>query len=66
MEICFGYLGSPKEAVAIKVFSLTVLGNLAKSYPEIIPEIKVLIEEQLPRQTVGFKSRAQKLLNSWK
>ena len=66
MEICFGYLASPKEAVAIKVFSLIVLGNLAKKYPEIIPEIKVLIEEQMPHQSVGFRGRAQKLLNSWK
>src|SRR5919112_903210 len=50
MDICFGYLTSPKEALAIKVFSMTVLGNLSKIYPEIIPELKVLIEEQLPHQ----------------
>src|SRR5215212_2673072 len=43
MEICFGYLQSPKEAVAIKVFSLTVLGNFAKKYSEIIPELKIII-----------------------
>jgi hypothetical protein len=66
MEICFGYLASPEEAIAIKVFSLTVLGNLAKKYPDIIPEIKILIDEQLPHPSTGFKSRAQKLLNSWK
>ena len=66
MDICFDYLASPTEAVAIKVFSLTVLGNLAKKYPEIIPEIKVLIEEQIPHQSIGFRSRAQKLLKSWK
>ncbi|HUS00717.1 MAG TPA: hypothetical protein VMY77_03275 [Chitinophagaceae bacterium] len=65
MDICFGYLASPKEAVAIKVFSLIVLGNLSKKYPEIKPEIKVLIDEQLPHQTIAFKGRAQKLLNSW-
>ena len=62
MNICFDYVQSPKEAVAIKAFSLTVLDNLAKSYPEIIPEIKLLIEEQLPHQTAAFKSRAKKLL----
>ena len=48
------------------VFSLTVLANLSKKYPEIIPEIKVLIEEQLPHQSTGFKSRANKLLKRWK
>jgi hypothetical protein len=59
MNICFGYLENPAEAVAIKAFSLTVLGNLAKLYPEIIPEVKLLVEEQLPHQTAAFKSRAK-------
>jgi hypothetical protein len=62
MDICFKYVESPAEAVAVKAFSLTILGNLAKQYPEIIPEIKLLIEEQLGRQTAGFKSRAKMFL----
>lgn len=62
MNICFAYLESPAEALAIKVFSMTVLGNLAKLYPEIIPELKLLIEDQLPYQTAGFKSRGKKVL----
>ena len=39
MEICFTYLESPGEAVAVKAFSIGILGKLAKKYPEIIPEI---------------------------
>jgi hypothetical protein len=62
MDICFKYVESPTEAVAVKAFSLTVLGNLAKQYPEIIPEIKLLIEEQMPHQTAAFKSRAKAFL----
>jgi hypothetical protein len=65
MEICFKYLESPNEAVAIKAFSLTVLGNLAKEYPEIIPEIKLMIEEQLPHQSAAFKSRAKAFMKSF-
>lgn len=64
MNICFQYVESPVEAVAIKAFSLTVLGKLATLYPEILPEIKLLIEEQLPHQTAAFKSRAKRLLNT--
>ena len=63
MNICFQYVASPTEAVAIKAFSLTILGNLAKLYPDILPEIKLLIEEQLPNQTAAFISRAKRLLN---
>ncbi len=65
MEICFNYVESPKEAVAIKAFSLTILSKLAKKYPEIIPEIKLLIEEQLTHQSAAFKSRAKKFLKEF-
>ena len=62
MDICFSFLESPKEAMAIKAFSMTVLGNLAKQYPEIKTELQLIIEDQLPHQTAGFKSRAKKIL----
>lgn len=61
MDICFKYIESPSEAIAVKAFSLTVLGKLATKYPAIIPEIKLLIEQQ-PAATAAFKSRAKKLL----
>ena len=62
MTICFGYLESPVEALAVKVFSLSVLARLSRIYRDIIPELKLLIEDQLPHQTPGFKSRAKKVL----
>jgi hypothetical protein len=65
MQLCFNYVESPTEAVAIKAFSLTILGNLAKKYPEIIPEIKLLIQDQMPDQTAAFKVRAKKLLKEF-
>jgi len=65
MEICFNYVESSTEAVAIKAFSLTILGKLAKKYPEIIPEIKLLISDQLAHQTAAFKVRAKKLLKEF-
>ncbi|MEP6582841.1 MAG: hypothetical protein ABJA90_01190 [Ginsengibacter sp.] len=65
MEICFGYLESQVEAVAVKAFSLTVLGRLAKKHPDIIPEIKLIIEQQIYHQTVAFKSSAKKFLKEY-
>ena len=62
MNICFEYLEAPTEAMAIKAFSMTVLGNFAKKYPEIKTELKLLIEDQMPHQTAGFKSRGKKIL----
>jgi hypothetical protein len=65
MDICFRYISSPTEAVAIKAFSLTVLQNLARHYPEIINEIKLVIEERWDYETIAFKTRAKKLLKEF-
>jgi hypothetical protein len=62
MNLCFEYLASPVEAIAVKAFSLTVLANLSALYSAIIPEIKLLIETQSGGQSAGFKSRAKKVL----
>jgi hypothetical protein len=62
MDICFRYISSPTEAVAVKAFSITVLQNLAKKYPEIVNEIKLVIEERWDYETIAFKTRAKKLL----
>jgi hypothetical protein len=62
MDICFRFVENPLEAVAVKAFALTVLGNLAKAYPEILPELKTVIEAQLPYQTAAFKVRARRIL----
>ena len=65
MDLCFKYISSPTEAVAIKAFSITVLQNLAKQYPEIINEIKLVIEERWDYETIAFKTRAKKLLKEF-
>ena len=62
-ELCFGFLADTKEAIAIKVFSMTVLYNISKKFPELQKELIFLIEEQLPYGSAGFKSRGNKILN---
>ena len=62
MDSCFNFLGSPTAAIAIKAFSMGILSKLAKKYPEIIPEIKLLIAEQLPNASAGLKSRTNIVL----
>jgi hypothetical protein len=64
MDLCFTYLARPGEAIAIKAFSLTVLEHLVALYPEILPEIKLLIEENYDHATPAFKQRAKQLLKN--
>jgi hypothetical protein len=61
-EIAFTYLQNPTEAIAIKVFSMTIVYNLTKKYPELKEELRFILEEQMPFQSAGFRSRAGKIL----
>lgn len=63
MDACFQFLEKPATPVAIKVFSLTTLFNLSKTYPEIIPELKLIIEDNWENETAAFRSRSKKILN---
>jgi hypothetical protein len=62
MNYCFDFVADHETAPAIKAFSLTILENLSKDYPDIKPELKLVIEERWPYETAAFKSRAKKIL----
>lgn len=62
MSLCFDYLMSPEEKPAIKAFSLTVLQNLSVQYPEILPELRTIIEDRWDIESKAFQSRARKIL----
>jgi hypothetical protein len=66
MDQCFRFISDPAEAIAVKAFSLTILDNLSTDYPEIRPEIKVIIEERMAFETPAFRSRAKKILSKLK
>jgi hypothetical protein len=62
MSICFDFIQLYQVPVAIKVFSLSILHNLSEQYPEIIPELKLLIQEKWDNETPAFRSRARKIM----
>lgn len=62
MQHCFSFIETINEPVAIKAFSLTVLKNLSEQYPEILPELKLMIQSQIDNQTPAFIGRAKKIL----
>ena len=63
MDICFKFIEKPDEAVAVKAFSITILQNLSAKYPQIMQEIKLIIQERWDYESSAFKSRAGKLLH---
>lgn len=62
MDACFSFICDVQEKAAVKAFSLTILEQLAKEYPEILPEIITVIEERWNYETAAFHSRAGKIL----
>lgn len=59
---CFTYLDDPKEAVAVRAFSMTVLYNICQKEPELKNELRLVIEEHIEYGSPGFKSRGKKIL----
>ncbi len=59
---CFALFQNPKEPVAIRVFTMTVLARIAEDQPELKNELRILIEDQLPYASPGFLARARKIL----
>ena len=66
LNTCFDFVTDPKEKPAVKAFSLTVLENLSKDYPEINNELRVVIESQWENESIAFRSRAKKILGRLK
>jgi len=62
INTCFDMLISPTVLVAVKVDAMQLIYNTTSIFPELKSELKLTIEEHIPNNSVGFKSRAKKLL----
>jgi hypothetical protein len=58
---CFDFLES-NEPIAVRVFSMTVLANIAKHEPDLKNELRLIIEKRMPWEGAGFKARGKKVL----
>ena len=62
MNTCFELLTDPKETIAVRAFSMTVLANLAGIYPDIKQELKAIVNDVLEHcASAGLKARARNL-----
>ena len=61
-DLCFGWLQSPTVPVGIKIHCMQILANITMQHPDLAVELRTVINEQMPRNSVGFASRARKIL----
>ena len=58
----FDFLLDTNNAIGIRVFAMTVCGNIATKYPELCHELIPVIEEWIPHSSAGFRSRGKFVL----
>jgi len=68
LDLCYKFMADPKQPIAVRAFSITVVVNISRKYPELINELKIMLQElaSIPQQSPAVKSRikqAFKLLN---
>ncbi len=62
VDLCFGWLLSDEEPVAVKVYAMQIIANHLDEYPELRNELKEVIEDRLDRNSAGFRARGKKIL----
>jgi hypothetical protein len=62
-ELCFGFAGSVKEDVAVRAFSISVLGKIVRSYPELKDELLELLKDMELSESAGIRSRVKRVRN---
>jgi hypothetical protein len=62
MNMCFDWLVSAKESVAVKVYAMEILYRISQVEPELKKELADSIEWRISEGTPGFKHRGLKTL----
>ena len=64
ISVCFSFFENQKEAIAIRVFSMSVLANAAIKYPDLKIELIALIELEFEQEKIkpAMASRGKKVL----
>ena len=59
---CVDLIDDPHEPIAVRVFALTVAARIAKSEPDLMNELRLIVRKHLPHATAAFKVRARGIL----
>jgi len=62
IDKAFAILMNRKASIAPRMFAMTVIYRLSKVYPEIKPELDLVLNEELEYGSTGFRNRAKKML----
>lgn len=63
IDLCFQWIISNEQPIAVKIFAMDLLYKSTNVYPELKTELKETIELILPNASAGTKNRGQKTIN---
>ncbi len=67
LDVLIEWVLHPKTEKAVRCYAVEAFYGYAKKYPELIPELKLVLEEALLHApSYSFKNRCYKLLDSFK
>jgi hypothetical protein len=62
LDLSFKFLVNKKVAVAVRVFSMSVIEKLIYDKPDLQKELRIILEDEMPYATAAFRSRGGKIL----
>lgn len=62
LDLCFGYLENHSLPVAVRAFAITAIYEHGNQYPELMNELKLLVENHLPHALPAYRYRAHDVL----
>ncbi len=57
-------LDNADEPIAVRAFAMTVAARIAKSEPDLLNELRLIVSKHLPHSTAAFKVRAREILKT--
>jgi hypothetical protein len=61
-SICVDLIADLSQPVAVKVFAVTVAAKIARSSPDLLKELRLVIKEILPHSSIAFHIRAREVM----
>jgi hypothetical protein len=59
---CVDLIDDAFEPVAVRAFALTVAARIARSEPDLMNELRLIVRKHLPHTTAAFRKRAREIL----
>jgi hypothetical protein len=62
-DACSNLVDDATQPVAVRVFAMTVAAQIAKNQPELLNELRLIVDKHAQHTTIAFRVRANRVLS---